>query len=185
MVWKGSSGDRSLYWARWNPASRKWNPQQVIGGTASVASPAVCRDLDLNQVRIMWRGSEDDDSLYTTTLSGLFWQPQTPVSWIVPGNGLEGTVEIEKPGSADGPEITFVGNRIVAAWRGVPGDSSLWFTQYASGRVGGSTVNEWSSQAAIPGVGSARGPALAHFKGRLRLVWRGIDDDNGLWTATL
>lgn len=183
MVWKGIPGDQGLYFARFGGGS--WGSQKPIGGVGSAAAPAICQDLDPNAVRMVWRGSNGDDSLWTSTLSGPTWQPQQQVSWVITGNGAGGTTGVGIPGSADGPALTLVAGKVMAAWRGVGGDSSLWFTQLANDVVGGRTVQEWSSQATIPNTGSSRGPGLAQFNGLLHAAWKGVEGDNALWTATL
>jgi hypothetical protein len=65
-------------------------------------------------------------------------------------------------------------------WRGIQGDTpdqGLWYA-----RDDGSG---WSAQQAFgAGYGSEVSPALAGFRGRLYLAWRGVEDDQGLWWAS-
>lgn len=191
MAWKGVPGDTSLYWAR--NLGGTWEPQKQIGGTGSTAAPAICQDLDPTAVRLAWRGIAGDNALYTTQITGLFPQPQQRISWIVPGNSQTGTVAVETPGSAEGPSLVRLTDRIVMIWRGVESDTGLYFTQFAEDCVGGGTatsctgspVRQWSSQAPIPNRASSHSPAIAEFDGSLHAVWKGIPGDTGLWGSVL
>jgi hypothetical protein len=132
LVWRGIPGDDALYYTTWqNP----WAAQQQIGGTGSEDRPSVCVGFD-NLPRMVWRGIPGDDSLYTSTLIGQFWQPQQQLSWVIAGNGPQGTVGIGIPGSIVGPTITNAGDKVFLAWRGVPGDDGIYFTQAAAGPGG-------------------------------------------------
>ena len=162
MVWKGVPGDSGLYYARF---SGGWGVQHKIGGVGSACAPAICQDLDPNAVRMAWRGVNDDQNLYTSTLSDQYWQPQEKVSWIINGNGAEGTAGIGYPGTADSPALANFADKVILAWRGVVNDEGLWFTQLASDQVGGRAVPEWSAQAKIPNVGSSNGPSITVFGG--------------------
>jgi hypothetical protein len=182
MAWKGIPGDSGLYYARF---AGGWSAQQKIGGVGSACAPAVCQDLDPRAVRMVWRGVNDDQSLYTSTLSDQYWQPQQKVSWIINGNGALGTTGVGYPGTADSPAAAYVAGKVMLAWRGVTNDSGLWFTQLANDSVGGRTVQEWSAQANIPQVGSSNGPSVAPFEGRIYAVWKGVGADHALWSAAL
>jgi Matrixin len=178
MVWRGIPGDDALYYTTWqNP----WAAQQQIGGTGSADRPSVCVGLD-NRPRMVWRGIPSDDSLYTSTLIGQFWQPQQQLSWVIAGNGPQGTVGIGIPGSIVGPSITNGGNTLFMTWQGVPGDDSIYFTQAAAGPDGVAQI-EWSSQAAVEGIGTSNRPAIAMFAGLPFLAWKGVGDDHGVYTT--
>src|SRR6266704_2822609 len=123
MVWKGVPGDSGLYYARF---SGGWGVQHKIGGVGSACAPAICQDLDPNAVRMAWRGVNDDQNLYTSTLSDQYWQPQEKVSWIINGNGAEGTAGIGYPGTADSPALANFADKVILAWRGVVNDEGLW-----------------------------------------------------------
>jgi Matrixin len=177
LVWRGIPGDDALYYSTWqNP----WAKQEQIGGTGSEDRPSVCVGFD-NLPRMVWRGIAGDDSLYTTTLIGQFWQPQQQLSWIVAGNGPQGTVEIGIPGSSVGTTITNAGDRIFLAWRGVPGDSGVYFTQATAGPAGQPPI-EWSSQALVEGIGTSHRPAIVTFMGLPFMAWKGIDGDHAIYT---
>jgi hypothetical protein len=178
LVWRGVSGDNGIYYTTWqNP----WLPQRKIGGVGSEDRPSVCVGFD-NLPRMVWRGVSGDDSLYTTMLVGQFWQPQQQLSWVVAGNGSQGTVSIGVPGSSVGPTITNAAGVVFLAWRGVPGDSAIYFTQAAAG-VGGQPPIEWSSQALVEGIGSSHPPAIVMFMGLPFMAWKGVSDDRGVYTT--
>ena len=176
LVWRGISGDDALYYTTWrNP----WAAQQQIGGTGSEDRPSVCVGFD-NLPRMVWRGVPGDDSLYTSTLVGQFWQPQQQLSWVIAGNGPEGTVGIGVPGSSVGPTITNAGGSVFLAWQGVPGDDGIYFTQAAAG-PGGVPPIEWSGQAVVKGDTSHR-PAIVMFMGLPFMAWKGVHDDHAIYT---
>ena len=178
LVWRGISGDDALYYTTWqNP----WAAQQQIGGTGSDDRPSVCLGFD-NLPHMVWRGVSGDDSLYMSTLIGQFWQPQQQLSWIIAGDGPQGTVGIGIPGSIVGPTITNAGDRVFLAWQGVPGDDGIYFTQAAAG-PGGQPSIEWSSQAVIEGIGTSHRPAIVMFMGLPFMAWKGVHDDHTIWTT--
>jgi Matrixin len=185
LVWKGA-GDTGIYWSTFNSSTGQWQPQQKIPGVGTTASPAICPDLT-DVARILWRGTADDDALYTTVAFGtpLLWQPQQQVTWISPADAFAGEA-VGTPGSKDAPCMSLAtGPKIVAAWRGVPDDHSLYFTQIALDNISDRPLAEWSQQSVVPNVGSSHGPALADFKGNLRLVWKGLPGDDSMYIATL
>jgi hypothetical protein len=183
MAWKGVGNDDALYFSS-TTFGTNWLAQTRIGGVGSAAAPAICQDVT-GVPRMVWRGTGNDHSLWTSTLTGIFWQPQVNVTWIVAGNGGAGTVSTGTPGSLDGPCLTFANNKVMAIWRGVDGDQGLYYNQLANDVVGGQTVPEWSAQAPIPNVGSDSGAVIAEFGGVLRAVWKGVQGDAGIYTAAV
>jgi hypothetical protein len=187
MVWKGIVGDAAIYFSTFNAGSGQWNPQNAIGGVGTAASPAICPDLT-GIARMVWRGIEGDEKLYTSVLDGLFWQPQQTLSWVITGNAATGTIGTGTAGSLAGPSTVTTGGKIIAAWRGIDNDQKLYFTQLALDALNpapAAPVAEWSSQTVVPNVGSSHGPSIASFGGKLHLVWKGIEGDSGIYTATL
>jgi hypothetical protein len=194
LVWKGVAGDQGMYYATYGGGG--WSAQQFIGGAGSADRPTVCVDFD-GVPRLVWRGVNGDDGLYTSALVGLFWQPQDLVRWIIAGNGPAGTAEIGYPGGALGPSIATAdpgapsftaggGSRgnVFLTWRGILGDTSIYFTQGAPGGPGQPPV-EWSSQAAIEGVATSHRPAIALFGNRVQIVWKGSGGDHTIWTTSI
>lgn len=188
MVWKGSRDDHGIYASQFR--NGKWQGQTLIRNVGTAAAPAICQDID-GGARMVWRGNPNDSTLYTATapVGSLAFTPQVPVSWTIPGNG-GARPKTERPGTAGGPSLavlrtppTFTtrGTTVIfAAWRGVEGDQGLYFSQLARDAPG--TAPVWSSQANIPKVGSSEGPAIAVFNNQLRLAWKGVKDDTGVYT---
>ncbi len=186
LVWKGIEGDSGIFFSTFNPASipPPWQPQQKIGGVGTSDRPALISDVT-GQPLMVWKGIEGDSNLFASTQTGIFWQPQQPVSWIVPGNVAGGTIGVDFPGTAFGPGIATDGSRVFVVWRGEGDDQGIWFTQRAQDIVGGQNVIEWSSQGNIPNVGTSHRPAAAFFGGRLHLAWKGIGDDHNIFMSRL
>ena len=181
LVWRGILGDDGLWFSTWSNASNAWAGQKPVVETGSADRPSVCVDFS-GVPRMVWRGIPDDDKLYTSTLIGIFWQPQQVVEWVIAGNGPAGTVGIGVPGSDFGPSVTSDGTRVFLAWRGVPGDDGIYFTQAAAG-PGGQPAVEWSTQAEISGTGTSHRPAIAVFNGRIVVAWKGIVGDTSIYTT--
>jgi len=197
LVWRGVDGDSGLFYTAWDGSG--WLPQESVGGTGSTDRPAVSMDVN-GSPRMVWRGISGDDDLYTSSmrvalpnpLQG-FWQPQQHVSWIVAGNGRRGTAGTDYAASDLGPSLAALlpgaalggapppeRDRLYMTWRGVAGDQALYFTQGNAG-PDGIPEFEWSTQAAIQGVGSSHRPAIALFQDNIHLAWKGTDDDTTIW----
>jgi hypothetical protein len=185
LVWKGAGDDSSVYVSTFNGANNPpWQAQQGIGGIGTSDRPALGMDAT-GQPLLVWKGVGDDSSLYVSTKTGIFWQPQQRLAWIVPGNGGAGTSDVEYPGTSYGPAITTDGTRVFLLWHGASNDQGIWFTQRAQDVLSGIPVIEWSSQGAIPDVGSSHRPAAAFFKGRFHVAWKGADDDHTIYMSQL
>lgn len=183
MAWKGVDGDSGIYFATF---SGSWTSQgqQPIPGVGTSDRPALSADPVAGVPRLVWKGVAGDDSMNTSTLRGLFWQPQEEVAWVIAGNGAIGTVGVGRPGSAFGPGLITAGGRLSMVWRGVGDDEDLWFTQASpDAAVPGQTVAEWSTQAHVAGYASASIPAIAAFGGNIYLAWRGACDDHRVFTT--
>ena len=67
------------------------------------------------------------------------------------------------------------GNRILLAWKGVEGDSAIWFSLFEN--------NEFSGQVTVPNVGTSVGPSVVQANGSTFMAWKGVDGDSGIyWT---
>jgi matrixin len=189
LVWKGLEGDQAVYFSTFS-GNPPWQPQQFIGGIGTTDRPTIAVDPTGAQ-RLVWRGVDDDFTLYTTSLFGRFWQPQTPISWVITGNGPQGTVAEAHPASAFGPVAVSTPAAMFLLWRGGGDDQRIWFTQLATDLSGPQAALEWSSQAEIPGSGTSSRPAVAFFRGsgdtapRLYAAWKGVTGDSRIWTSAL
>lgn len=194
LVWRGIDGDDGLYYSTFGQGA--WSGQRSIGGVGSRDRPSVC--VDFNGIpRMIWRGVDGDDGLYSSALVNIFWQPQDPVRWIVAGNGPAGSVGIGFAGSDLGASVAMdmsgspsftvgsgIPGNIFLVWRGVAGDSGIYFTQGAPAVTGGPPV-EWSTQAVVSGIATSHRPAIALLEGRIHLVWKGSGEDHTIWTTSL
>jgi hypothetical protein len=95
------------------------------------------------------------------------WQVQQRIAY----NTVEAEgIGSESIGTSAQLAATTRGDTIVLAWKGAREDKGIYFSRLRNG--------EWSGQINIPNIGSATGPALANFNGRLELAWRGDNDTN-------
>jgi hypothetical protein len=189
MVFRGISDDDGLYWATCTDTSANFaqgfSPVQRIPNTGSRNGPSVT--IFNGEPLLVWRGAEDDDTLYYATHKGV-WSGQQSIG----GVGSD-----DRPGVC----IDFNGQpRMV--WRGIKSDDSL----YTSALVG----SFWQPQDAVRWIiaentgptqtvgigfpGSDLGPSAAtsdagqlSFTGgaavakNVFLVWRGIHNDSGIY----
>jgi len=183
MVWKGIGDDSGIYFSTFTGGG--WAGQQNIGGVGTSDRPALATDPVTGIPRMVWKGIQGDHALYTSTQRGFFWEPQEMVSWIVAGNGPQGTVGIGRPGSQFGPGITTSAGRLSMAWRGIGSDQQIWFTQAApdAGLKGSNQITEWSTQANVGGYATSNRPTVAAFRSRTYLAWKGQGFDNRIFTT--
>ena len=173
MAWKGIPGDNSIYWSSFD--GNNWSPQVQIRGRGTSHGPALA--VLGNKLYMFWKGIEDDSNVYYAWIDdqpGTIWQAQRVVAYT--DARTEGNVEINI-GTSSRPVAAVRGNTIVLAWKGIPGDSGLYFASLEN--------NEWSGQINVAGVGSSMGPGLATLNGRLYMAWKGIPGDNGLYFSWL
>ncbi|HEY2711830.1 MAG TPA: tachylectin-related carbohydrate-binding protein [Chthoniobacterales bacterium] len=166
MAWKGVDGDSTIYWSRFDGSN--WTPQRPIFGRGTSRGPALAA-LG-NRLYMFWKGIDGDSDAYFAWMDdqpNAIWQVQQKIAY--------NTVEAEGIGSETiGTSAQLVattrGDTIVLAWKGARDDSGIYFSRLRN--------DEWSGQINVPNIGSAAGPALASFNGRLELAWRGIHDTN-------
>ena len=173
-AWKGVSGDSSLYWSRF--VGGQWEPQKgpIAGrGTSNGPSLAVLG----NRLYMFWKGIDGDDDAYFAWMDNqpdAIWQVAKRITYTEAQTG--GNVEVAI-GTSDQPAATVLDNAIVLAWKGVPGDTGLFFSRFENG--------EWSGQTNVAYVGSSSGPAFANLDGRLFMAWTGVPGDTGLYFNSL
>lgn len=184
LAWKGISGDSGIFTSSFNAGTSSWSPQQQLGGAGTSDRPVIISDVNLQKLMI-WKGIDGDSNIFDSTLSGIFWQPQQLLAWIVPGNNNSGTIDVRLPGTSCGPGVATDGVRVFTAWRGAGADSGIWFSQRAADVVGGINIVEWSSQGNIPDVGTSHRPAVAFFSGRIYVAWKGVGNDTTIWMTRL
>jgi hypothetical protein len=99
--------------------------------------------------------------------------PRTPLlSWL-PQQQVPAPVA-----STDAPSLAAYSNGLLyMAWRGGPGDNSLWWSYFDGA--------SWHGQQRLPApVSSTLGPSLAVFDSQLYVAWHGGPGDNSLWWSS-
>lgn len=81
-------------------------------------------------------------------------------------------------GSSDAPTAISRGDELLLIWKGVEGDSTLWFARTDA-------AGEFSGQVPIANTGTAGRPGIVSVGGRIIAAWRGVEGDTGLYTANL
>jgi len=122
---------------------------------------------------MMWRGSYDqgdnDRRLFWSAFDGRGVSPR----WAPP-------VVLGDRASLAGPALAVYWDKLYAAWRGTGDDQRLfWATMML--REG---LPQWSQQFSLDDRASFTGPALAVFRDKLYMAWRGIETDHRLYWAT-
>ncbi|WP_270938305.1 matrixin family metalloprotease [Falsiroseomonas oryzae] len=176
MAWKGVDGDSAIYWSTLDPGG--WRPQAPIAGRGTSLGPALV--VHNGRLWMFWKGVGGDTNIFQAELvdpANGIWGPQAMVAPIHAGNLAAGQQRIPI-GSSDAPTAISRGDEIVLLWKGVPGDSTIWFARTDAG-------GEFSGQVPIADVGTAGRPGLVQVGGRIVAAWRGIDGDSGVYTANL
>jgi len=173
MAWKGIPGDSTIFWSTFD--GNGWTPQQSIAGRGTSFGPALAA-LG-NRLYMFWKGIEDDSSVFFAWIDdqpNAIWQPQQPIAYTESQVGGQVNINI---GTSHRPAAAVHGNAIALAWKGVPGDTNLWFAFLEN--------DQWSGQVNVPDIGSASGPALAAVPGRMYMAWQGIPGDTGLYYSSI
>ncbi|MBU67662.1 MAG: hypothetical protein CL858_19815 [Cupriavidus sp.] len=173
MAWKGVDGDQGIYWSILSGGN--WTPQRKINGVGTSAPPALAALH--GRLFMFWKGVEGDDLVYWSSIDnqpGAIWQPQRVVSYVE--NETEGGVW-RNIGNSNGPSATVRGNRILLAWKGIPGDSGIYFSLFDG--------NEFTGQINVAGVGTSQGPGVCTIGGITHMLWKGVQGDNTIWWSTL
>ncbi|HXI71878.1 MAG TPA: matrixin family metalloprotease [Verrucomicrobiae bacterium] len=173
MAWKGVSSDQGIYWSAFDGSN--WQAQQNIRGVGTSSGPALLAVG--NRLYMFWKGIDGDSHIYYNWIDngvGAIWQPQQSVAYVnvnVSGNTLVNV------GTSAGPGVASRGNAVAMSWKGVYGDSGIWFSPFQN--------DEWGGQINVASVGTSSGPALANLNDRLYMAWKGIPGDSGLYYSWL
>lgn len=173
MAWKGVEDDNGLYWATFDGSN--WTPQQPILGVGTSDSPALV--VFGNLLYMFWKGIPGDTKAYYSTLDngeGAIWQPQKPISYIE--SQANGMVALEI-GTSSALSACVRGNRILLAWKGVPGDSGIYFSLFDG--------QEFTGQIPMANAGTSGGPTVLEFNGQAYMAWKGIEGDSNLFWSRL
>ncbi len=159
MAWRGPDDDTRLFSSSHGVGG--WTGQQAIGEEfRSSDGPSLSRVG--GNVFMAWKAADGVE---------LLWSRFDGVQWLAPEPLAGGS-------SSHGPAIVGAGDHAVAAWKGQPGDSRMFFSIFDSRR--------WAPQQPADGggFGTAARPGLG-FLGRVVMAWRGRDDDRRLFFSRL
>jgi hypothetical protein len=156
--------DQNFYYSVYNGHS--WSPQSPMGHSGSVGPSLAFFG---GQLWAAWKGAGSDQTLWCATYNGTSWSGHT---------------QIQGATSSVGPSLAAVGDKLYAVWKGGQGDENLYLAYYPY-TDGSNKV--WScqpsGQAAISGIGSSAGAAIAEYKGNLYAMCKGKDSDVSLYLA--
>ncbi len=173
MAWKGIEDDSGLYFSTFDGSA--WAPQERIEGRGSSHGPTLA--VFGNRFYMFWKGIGDDSRVFSAWIgdqSNAIWQAQREVTYTLAQAGGNVSLNI---GTSSRPAATTRGDAIVLAWKGVPGDTGIYFASLKD--------DEWSGQIHLDGVGTSAGPGLVSVGGRLIMAWKGIPNDTGIYFSTL
>lgn len=173
MAWKGVGDDSGIYWSAYDGAEG-WSPQARIAGVGTSDAPAL---VSYNGMLYMfWKGIAGDANAYYSLFdfaNDPIWKPQRRIEYFA--YETDGGVPLPI-GTSGALSATVRGNRILLAWKGVEGDSAIWFSLFENG--------EFSGQATVPNVGTSTGPSVVGAGGITYMAWKGIEGDSGIyWTS--
>jgi hypothetical protein len=181
MAWKGD-GEEHIWWSASTDGVHWPAKQQVLfhngGNPGSSVGPALA---DYGGVLFMaWKGAGSDQRIWWSVLGGdRRWSQQIAV----PGTPSSGA-----PSTSVGPALaayTNLANQplLYMAWKGQGQDQSIWYAYFDGQR--------WSAQTPVNGAmgvpppGTSIGPALVARPGSLSMAWKGIDNQIGIFGASL
>ena len=169
-AWKGAGDDSGIYWSRY--VGGGWAPQARVPGYTS-RGPALATVH--GRLYCFWRGAGDDSTLWYSSIGSgddATWRDQQQI-WTEDFRYSDAGGEWITPGSSEGPAAASRGDRILLAWKGVDGDSTIYWCGF-DGR-------EFSPQLNIGDVGTSRGPGVGSLDERTHMMWKGVSGDNTLW----
>jgi Matrixin len=174
MAWKGVENDAGIYWSTYDGAEG-WAAQSKVAGVGTTDSPAL---VALNGVLYMfWKGVSGDANAYYSSYdvaNDPIWKPQRRIEYFSyqTGGGVPMAI-----GTTGALSAAVRGNSILLAWKGVEGDSAIWYSLFAN--------NEFSGQTTVPNVGTSVGPSVVQVGGNTYMAWKGIEGDSGIYWSRL
>jgi hypothetical protein len=95
------------------------------------------------------------------------------------------TTSEQVPGvsNLDAPAATTIGGNYVLAWQ--TGDSSILWMQFPATNEQNTTQYDFGKQQSIADVASSGGPALATFKNKAWMTWKGEGSDSRIYISSL
>jgi hypothetical protein len=212
MAWKGYATDSHIYYSSFD--GTRWAPQAAVPGVSTSYGPALT--VYNNRLFMTWKGLGADPHIHWTSSDGTSWAPQgvlndpnavtdtrpalavdhgvVVMTWRNPGDSgidqaiydgrWEPAAKIPGVGTGAGPALADTGSRLFMTWKGVGGDENLYWTS--------TTFPSWDPQQRIvvpagrASPATTKIPALAHYNGRIYVVWREEHDPDGpgIWWAS-
>jgi matrixin len=173
MAWRGIQGDESLWWATYGATG--WSAQQQVRGVGSSDSPTLAHIGD--KLFMFWKGVSGDANAYWSWMEpagDTIWRPQRPIEYT---DSVTGGMISLRIGTTGGLSATTRGDEILLAWKGVQGDSGIWFAVFDG--------SEFSGQVSVPGVGTSVGPSVVAANDTVLMAWKGVSGDSGIYWSTL
>ena len=156
MVWKGTGGDQTIYWA--NSDGSSWSAQQYIPAIASSNAPSLA--VFQNRPYIVWKGIEGDQKIYWASFNGSNWSARRSIPNALTSNALT---------------LAIFQGKLYIAWKTRGGDQRIFEASFDGSR--------WSAQQHISTLGTSNAPTLATFQGKLYIAWKGIEGDPRIYWA--
>ncbi|MFE9483908.1 matrixin family metalloprotease [Streptomyces spororaveus] len=168
LAWKGRDEDRTIWHSSLGPQG--WEPQQKVSIKTLWTSHSPCLVTFGQRLYLFFRSSFNSNVAYTwlDSAPGSVWQDTRMVQYATferDKTGKAMTSGLHLIGTSHGPAATVHGNLITLAWKGVEGDSGLWFAHFDG--------KDFSGQVPIPERATSEGPAIASWGGRLHMAWKG------------
>jgi hypothetical protein len=133
LVWKGIEDDSNVYYAQFDKEKDHWEEQRTLACPNAAGNkfinigtsygPAVTF-LD-NALMVVWKGVEDDSSIWFSIFEDEKWSPQ---------------VNIKGLGTSGGPALAAAGEKIYLAWKGIEDDSGIYITEFGLNEEAGSGI---------------------------------------------
>lgn len=181
MAWKGIHDDQGIYWSIYDGAER-WYPrddpnvhQENVHGVGTTDSPALVVFDGL--LYMFWKGIEGDATVWWSSIDFAhdpIWKPQRRVEYFEYETTGGSPLAI---GTTGGVSATVRGDRILLAWKGVEGDSCIYFSRFQDG--------EFSGQIQLSDFGTSVGPSVVQANGRTYMAWKGVEGDSVIYWSVL
>lgn len=173
LAWKGVDDDNSIWWATLGQGG--WSGQQLVRGVGTSDGPTLA--YLGKRLFMFWKGIPGDSNAYWSWMDPAndpIWHPQRLIEYT--DSETEGMISVQI-GTSNSLSATTRGNEILLAWKGVEGDSGIWFAVFDG--------NQFSGQVSVPGVGTSAGPAVLAANGSTIMAWKGVRGDSGIYWSTL
>lgn len=173
LAWKGVDDDSSIWWAMLGPGG--WSGQQQVRGVGTSDGPTLV--YLGSRLFMFWKGIPGDSHAYWSWMDPVndpIWRPQRLIEYT--DSLTQGMISLQI-GTSNSLSATTRGNQVMLAWKGVEGDSGIWFAVFDG--------DQFSGQVSVAGVGTSAGPAVLAVNGSTIMAWKGVRGDSGIYWSTL